>query len=196
MWRQGRLLTLSGPSLLRPGGSDLSSSSRQRSGRCGCWTRFGGTALSRAPGSRLASCRPLRGAAGLGPGQWGRRESRAPGIKASCTEVAWTGLALPAAPTPSLWVDPAVPWPPLCGTGFVPSCCSSGDSETLPPCPMKGGQAFPIRLKVWRDWAPQSPWCSRTGRRELGAGEQGRACSPQTGGASRQPVHAPPRPQA
>lgn len=166
--------------------------------RCGCQTRFNHSALSRAPGFHLAS--PPAGLSG-GPLGWGPTaraldqdsgdagEGWTPGIKASCTEVAWTGLALPAAPTPSLWVDPAAPRPPRWGTGFVPSCFSVGDSERLAPCPMKGGQGFPIQPQVWRGWAPQSPWCSRTGRRELGAGERGRAYSPHAGG-SRPPARA------
>lgn len=49
------------------------------------------------------------------PGGVGTRgEGRAPGIKASFIEVAWTGFALPSTPPISSWVDPAEPWHPRC----------------------------------------------------------------------------------
>lgn len=47
-----------------------------------------------------------------------------------------------------------------------------------------GPRSFPVQRQVWGNWAPQSPRCSRTGRRELGAEEQGWALQPARMGTS------------
>lgn len=77
--------------------------------------------------------------------------------------------------------------PPRTASALSP--CSAGDGRRLASAQRKvarasGPRSIPVQRRVWRHWAPQNPWCSRTGRRELGAGEQGWTLQPVPRGAS------------